>query len=46
MRSPGAAALRVHFKGFRAGEGRVWVHNGKDFTGPFTGTGLFGDADF
>lgn len=46
VRSPGAAALRVHFKEFRVGEGRVWVHNGKDFTGPFTGTGLYGDGDF
>ncbi|MCC6539350.1 MAG: hypothetical protein IT162_17495 [Bryobacterales bacterium] len=46
VRSPGAAALRVHFKEFRVGEGRVWVHNGKEFTGPFTGPGLYGDGDF
>ncbi len=46
VRSAGAAALRVHFREFNVGAGQVWVHNGKDFTGPFTGTGLYPDGDF
>ena len=46
LRSPGAAALRLHFRDFRAGEGKAWVHNGKAWFGPYTGAGLYDDGDF
>ena len=48
--SPGAAALRVHFSRFQAGEGRVWVHSGQpesgEIGGPYSGAGWTGDGDF
>jgi hypothetical protein len=44
--SPGAQAMRVHFRSFQVGIGRVWVHNGKDVGGPYTGGGTFGEGDF
>jgi len=46
IKSEGAAALRVHFKDFHAGAGKVWVHNGKDRYGPYSGDGLYGDGEF
>jgi hypothetical protein len=46
LRSRAAAAMRVHFLDFQVGQGRVWVHNGKDWFGPYTGGGLYGDGDF
>jgi len=44
--SPGAEAMRVHFKSFQVGMGSVWVHNGKEIGGPYTGGGNFGAGDF
>lgn len=46
LRSNGAAAMRVHFLAFRVGQGQAWVHNGKDWFGPYTGNGLYDDGDF
>jgi hypothetical protein len=50
IESPGAKGLRVHFEDFRAGDGRVWVHDGtgedSEIGGPYTGGGPFGDGDF
>ena len=47
IKSNGAAAMRVHFREFRAGAGgKAWVHNGKEWHGPYTGGGLYGDGDF
>lgn len=43
LRSPGAVALRVHFRGFTVGQGRVWLEGGKAV---YTGAGPFGDGDF
>ena len=46
IRSNTAAAMRVHFTGFQIGSGRLWVHNAKDFGGPYTGAGIHKDGDF
>ncbi|MEK7408077.1 MAG: PPC domain-containing protein [Acidobacteriota bacterium] len=50
IRSPEAAGLRLHFTGFSAGSGRVWIHDGSreesEIQGPYTGRGPWGDADF
>ncbi|MEZ5355195.1 MAG: PPC domain-containing protein [Bryobacteraceae bacterium] len=48
--SPGAAGLRVHFTGFDAGGGRVWIHDGSgeqsEMHGPYSGRGIYGDGEF
>lgn len=45
--SPAARALRLHFKNFNVGKGRVWLHNkAGQVYGPYTGQGMFGDGDF
>ena len=46
VKSKGAAAMRLHFREFQVGKGQAWVHNGKDWFGPYTGGGLYGDCDF
>ncbi len=51
IRSPGAAAIRVHFTDFAAGQGKVWVHSAiasrlQRAQGPYTGRGLFERGDF
>ncbi len=46
VKSKGAAAMRLHFREFQVGKGQAWVHNGKDWFGPYTGGGLYGDGDF
>ena len=50
LHSQDAAGLRIHFTGFDAGSGRVWVHAGtgeeSEIRGPYTGKGLYGDGDF
>ena len=46
IKSTGAAAMRIHFREFHAGTGKVWVHNGKERFGPYSGDGLYGDGDF
>ena len=47
IKSPGAKAMRVHFRDFHAGTGgKAWIHNGKEWHGPYTGGGLYGDGDF
>jgi hypothetical protein len=46
VKSTGAAAMRVHFRDFHAGKGQVWVHNGKDWFGPYSADGMYGDGDF
>jgi len=50
LHSQDAAGLRVHFTGFDAGSGRVWVHAGtgeeSEIHGPYTGKGLYGDGGF
>ena len=45
--SPGARALRVHFRDFDIGAGRLWLHSEEgQAVGPYTGRGLYGDGDF
>ncbi len=46
VRSPAAAALRIHFRAFDAGAGSVWVHAGGVALGPYTRKGPFGGGDF
>jgi hypothetical protein len=51
IESPGAAGLRVHFTGFDANGGRVWIHAqtapGKpEVVGPYSGKGPHHDGDF
>ena len=42
-----AVGLRIHFKDFSIGEGRLWIHRdaGRAY-GPYSGAGPFGDGDF
>ena len=45
--SPKARAMRVHFRDFAIGTGRLWLHSAQGRTvGPYTGSGLYGDGDF
>jgi len=46
LESRGAQALRLHVKGFAAGAGQLWVHAGKEVSGPYTGQGPHGDGEF
>jgi len=46
IHSPGAVQLRVQFGEFAAGAGRVWVHNGVEADGPYTGAGIYGNGEF
>ncbi|MCZ2150889.1 MAG: S-layer homology domain-containing protein [Bryobacterales bacterium] len=46
VRSPGAAALRLHFTAFHVGSGQVRIAGGESAAGPFTQDGLLSDGDF
>ena len=46
LRSPGAEAMRVEFRDFAVGPGKVWVHNGSDAVGPYSGNGPYGNGQF
>ena len=47
MTSPSARAMRVHFRDFAIGAGRLWLHSADGQTvGPYSGSGLYGDGDF
>jgi len=46
IKSDEAAGLRIHFSGFAAGAGRVWVHAGDLIDGPYSGDGPYGNGDF
>ena len=46
IHSTGAAYVRIQFGGFAAGAGKVWVHNGVEADGPYTGGGLYGNGEF
>ena len=46
IRSPGSRGLRVEFDNFAVGDGRVWLHNGTQSAGPYTGRGVFNDGHF
>ena len=45
--SPSARAMRVHFRDFAIGAGKLWLYSADEQTvGPYTGSGLYGDGDF
>jgi hypothetical protein len=46
IQSPASRGMRVEFDNFSAGAGRVWVHDGVNVAGPYTGRGLFDDGHF
>ena len=46
VRSPAAAGMRVEFRGFSVGEGNVWLYDGTQFVGPYSGRGPFDDGHF
>ncbi|MCY4588458.1 MAG: serine protease, partial [Bryobacterales bacterium] len=47
LTSPSARAMRVHFRDFAIGSGRLWIHSEDGQTvGLYSGTGLYGDGDF
>jgi hypothetical protein len=46
IHSPNSISTRVEFRNFAVGSGQVWVHNGKQSAGPYTGMGLFDDGHF
>jgi hypothetical protein len=46
LRSPGAVAIRMEFRNFQVGAGRVWLHNGAQFAGPYSEGGPYGDGHF
>ena len=47
MTSPGARAMRIHFRDFVIGAGSLWLHSASgQVVGPYTGSGLYGDGDF
>ena len=46
IHSPGAAGIRVEFRDFSVGAGKVWLSDGADAAGPYTGRGLFDNGHF
>ncbi|MDE0434080.1 MAG: trypsin-like serine protease [Bryobacterales bacterium] len=47
LTSPSARAMRVHFRDFAIGAGRLWLHSEDgQAVGPYAGSGRYGDGDF
>lgn len=46
IHSGGAAQVRIQFGDFAAGSGKVWIHNGAEADGPYTGAGPYGNGEF
>jgi len=46
LRSPGAAGLRVEFRDFSVGDGKVWLYDGSQIAGPYSGRGPYEDGHF
>ena len=46
IQSPASRGMRVEFDEFSVGGGHVWVHDGAQVAGPYTGRGLFDDGHF
>ena len=46
LRSPGSHGLRVEFDHFNAGDGRVWLHDGDNVAGPYSGKGPHDNGHF
>lgn len=46
LRSPGSAGMRVEFRNFSVGNGKVWLYDGAQVAGPYTGRGIFDNGQF
>ena len=46
IRSPGAAGVRVEFRHFDVGGGRMWLHDGTQFRRPLHRRGIFDNGRF
>ena len=46
LRSPGATGMRVEFRDFSVGDGKVWLYEGTQFVGPYSGRGPYDDGHF
>jgi hypothetical protein len=46
LRSPGSAGMRVEFRDFSVGDGKVWLYDGAQFVGPYSGRGPYDDGHF
>jgi hypothetical protein len=46
LRSPGSMGMRVEFREFSVGAGKVWLYDGAQFVGPYSGRGLYNDGHF
>jgi hypothetical protein len=46
LRSPGSLGTRVEFREFSVGAGNVWLYDGAQFVGPYSGRGPYGDGHF
>src|SRR4051794_11908990 len=46
IRSAGSRGMRVELVNFDAGDGLVWLHDGENVAGPYTGKGPHGDGHF
>jgi|SRR5579871_478639 len=46
LRSRGAQAIRLEFRDFSIGAGKLWLHDGSTIAGPYTGRGIYGDGHF
>ena len=44
--SPNSTGLRLEFNNFSVGTGKVWLHDGSNVAGPYTGRGIFDDGHF
>ena len=45
--SPSARAMRVHFRDFAIGAGKLWLYSADgQAVGPYSGSGLYGDGNF
>ena len=46
LRSPGSRGLRIEFRNFSVGSGNVWLHDGSEYAGPYTGKGMYDNGQF
>jgi hypothetical protein len=46
IRSPGSEGIRVEFRDFSVGGGKVWLHAAGQVAGPYTGRGLYDNGRF
>lgn len=46
LRSAGSLGTRVEFRDFSVGAGSVWLYDGVQFVGPYSGRGPFDDGHF